>query len=173
MAFQHLSHYAMGHTLIICLLPVIWFQLTILIHNYLLAHKIMISHVHIQYEYFAKRSNWPKDEKTLQSTWNEYSLVWFYGISTIVGYFNAKSYLYIYIQYIWFDLVWFYGISTIVGYFNAKSYLYIYIQDIWFDLVWFYGISTIVGYLMPNPIYTYTFTIYDLIWFAFMAYQPL
>ena len=30
--------------------------------------------------------------------------------------FNAKSYLYIYIKYIWFGLVGFYGISTIVGY---------------------------------------------------------
>ena len=29
--------------------------------------------------------------------------------------FNAKSSLYIYIKYIWFGLVWFYGISTIVG----------------------------------------------------------
>ena len=36
-------------------------------------------------------------------------------------------------------------------------------------LVWFYGISTIVGYLMPNPIYTYIY----LVWFGFMAYQPL
>ena len=66
--------------------------------------------------------------------------VGFYGISTIVDYlltnhlnikyirfglvlwqinhcwlFNAKSYLYIYIKYI-YDLVWFYGISTIVSY---------------------------------------------------------
>ena len=30
--------------------------------------------------------------------------------------FNAKSSLYIYIKYIWFGLVWFNGISTIVGY---------------------------------------------------------
>ena len=30
--------------------------------------------------------------------------------------FNAKSSLYIYIKYIWFTLVGFYGISTIVGY---------------------------------------------------------
>ena len=30
--------------------------------------------------------------------------------------FNAKSSLYIYIKYIWFSLVWFYGISTIVDY---------------------------------------------------------
>ena len=31
-----------------------------------------------------------------------------------------------------------------------------------FGLVCFYGISTIVGYLLPNPIYTYVFDIYDL-----------
>ena len=116
--------------------------------------------------------------------------------------FNAKSSLYIYIKYIWFGLVWFYGISTTVGYlmpnplytyilniymiwfglvlwhinycrlFNAKSSLYIYIKYIWFGLVWFYGISTIVGYLMPNPLYTYILNIYDLVWFGFMAYQP-
>ena len=30
--------------------------------------------------------------------------------------FNAKSSLYIYIKYIGFGLVWFYGISTILGY---------------------------------------------------------
>ena len=39
--------------------------------------------------------------------------------------------------------------------------------------VGFYGISTIVGYLMPNPLYTYILDIYDLVWLAFMAYQPL
>ena len=44
---------------------------------------------------------------------------------------------------------------------------------VWFGYVWFYGISTIVGYLMPNPFYTYILNIYDLVWFGFMAYQPL
>ena len=116
--------------------------------------------------------------------------------------FNARSSWYIYIKYIWFGLVWFYGISTIVGYlmpdpldnyiliymiwfglilwhinhwrsFNARSSLYIYIKYIWFGLVWFYGISTIVGYLMPNPLYTYILNIYDLVWLDSMAYQPL
>ena len=57
--------------------------------------------------------------------------------------------------------------------FNAKSSLYINIRYIWFGLVGFYGISTIVGYLMPNPLYTYILNIYDLVWLAFMAYQPL
>ena len=57
--------------------------------------------------------------------------------------------------------------------FNVKSSLYIYIKYIWFGLVGFYGISTIVGYLMPNPLYTYTLNIYDLVWLGFMAYQPL
>ena len=35
---------------------------------------------------------------------------------------------------------------------------------VWFDLVGLYNISTIVGYLMPDPLYTYVFNIYDLIW---------
>ena len=26
---------------------------------------------------------------------------------------------------------------------------------------------------MPNPLYTYILDIYDLVWFGFMAYQPL
>ena len=26
---------------------------------------------------------------------------------------------------------------------------------------------------MPNPLYTYILNIYDLVWLAFMAYQPL
>ena len=42
-----------------------------------------------------------------------------------------------------------------------------------FIISWFYDISTIVGYLMPNPIYTYILNTYDLVWLAFMAYQPL
>ena len=41
------------------------------------------------------------------------------------------------------------------------------------SLVGFYGISTIIGYLMPNPLYTYILNIYKLVWFGFMAYQPL
>ena len=57
--------------------------------------------------------------------------------------------------------------------FNAKSCLYIYIQYIGFGLVSFYGISTNVGYLMPNPLYTYILNMYDLVWLDFMAYQPL
>ena len=114
--------------------------------------------------------------------------------------FYAKSSLYIYIKYIGFGLVWFYGISTIVGYlmpnpfyaymlniydlvwlgfmayhhcrlFNAKSSVYIYIKYIGFGLVWFYGISTIVDYLLPNPFYTYILNIYDLVWLGFMAYH--
>ena len=56
---------------------------------------------------------------------------------------------------------------------NAKSSSYIHIKYIWFVLVWFYGISTIEGHLMPNPLYTYIFNIYDLFWFGFMAYQSL
>ena len=104
--------------------------------------------------------------------YNYRGLVWFYGISTIVGYLmpNPPN-LYIYIKYIWFGLVGFYGISTIVGYLMSNP-LYTYILNI-YDLVWFYGISTIVVYLMPNPLYTYILKLYDLVWFGFMAYQPL
>ena len=47
--------------------------------------------------------------------------------------------------------------------FNEKSYLYLYIKYIWFDLVGFYGISTLAVYLMPNPIYTYILKIFDLV----------
>ena len=57
--------------------------------------------------------------------------------------------------------------------FNVKSSSYIFIKYIGFGLVGFYGISTIVGYLMPNPLHTYILNIYNLIWFGFMAYQPL
>ena len=32
--------------------------------------------------------------------------------------------------------------------------------QLWFSLVWFYGISTIIGYLMPNPVFTYIFSIW-------------
>ena len=62
--------------------------------------------------------------------------------------------------------VWFYGISTIVGYLMPNPlYTYLLnIYMIWFGL--FYGISTIVGYLMPNPLYTYLLNIYDLVWFV-------
>ena len=55
-------------------------------------------------------------------------------------------------------LVWFYGISTIIGYLMPNPlYTYISnIYDlVWFGLVWFYGISTIIGYLMPYPLYIY------------------
>ena len=45
--------------------------------------------------------------------------------------------------------------------FNAKSSLYIYIEYIGLCLVGFYGISTIVGYLMPNPLYKYTLNMYN------------
>ena len=40
--------------------------------------------------------------------------------------FNAKSSLYIYIKYIWFGFVWFYGVSTIVGYLMPNPFIYIY-----------------------------------------------
>ena len=59
------------------------------------------------------------------------------------------------------------------GYFMPDPLLYIYIKYICFGLVWFDGISPIVGYLMPNPLYTYIFNIYDYVWLGLMVYQPL
>ena len=51
---------------------------------------------------------------------------------------------------IWFDLVlWHINHCSL---FNANSYFYIYIEYVWFDLLWIYGISTIVGYLKPNTL---------------------
>ena len=53
-------------------------------------------------------------------------MVWFYGISTIVGYLMPNAlYTYILNKY---DLVWFYGISTIVGYLMPNA-LYTFILD--------------------------------------------
>ena len=76
--------------------------------------------------------------------------------------FNAKSFLYIYIKYIWFSLVGFYGISTLIGYLIPNLF-YTYILNIYeFVFVVFYGILTIIGYLMPNPVYNYVFNIYNL-----------
>ena len=52
--------------------------------------------------------------------------------------FNAKSSLHIYIKYIKFGLVWFYGISTIVGYLMPNPlYTYIQnIYDlVWFGFM--------------------------------------
>ena len=54
---------------------------------------------------------------------------------------------------------------------NAKSFLYLYIRYIWFGLVGFYGISTIVGYWMPNPFYTYILNIYDLVWLGWVLWH--
>ena len=79
-------------------------------------------------------------------------------------------------KYVGFGLVWFYCISTIVGYLMPNPFYtcILNINDlVWFGLVWFYGISSIVGHLMPNPLYTYISNILDLVWFGFMAYQPL
>ena len=80
--------------------------------------------------------------------------------------FNAESFLYIQIKYIFFRLVVFFGCVLLhinhCRLFNAEPSLYIYMKYIWFVLVWFSDISTIVGYLMPNPLYTYISNIYGL-----------
>ena len=87
------------------------------------------------------------------------------------GLFKAKPSLYLYIKYIGLVLVSFYDIINHCWLFNARSRLYIHIKYVGFGLVWFYGISTITGYLMPNPIYTYTLNIYDLVWFGLVLWH--
>ena len=85
--------------------------------------------------------------------------------------FNAKSFLYIYIKYIWFGWVLWHGNHC--GLFNAKSSLYIYIRYIWVGLGWvgFYGISTLIGYLMSNPLYKNISNIYDLVWLGLVLWD--
>ena len=39
--------------------------------------------------------------------------------------------------------------------FNAESFLYIYVKYIWFGLVGFNGILIVVSYLILNPLHTY------------------
>ena len=48
---------------------------------------------------------------------------------------NAKSSLYLYIKYIWFSLIWFYGISTIVGRYQILFLHMYWIYMIWFGWV--------------------------------------
>ena len=65
--------------------------------------------------------------------------------------------------------IWFGWVSWHINHcrlFNAKSCLYIYIKYIEFCWVGFYGISTLVGYLKPNPVYTFTSNIYDLLTYS-------
>ena len=104
----------------------------------------------------------------------------------LIWLFNAKSPLYIYIEYIWFGLgLWHINHCRL---FNTKFFFYIYIEYIWFGLVghinygrlfngksfwciyiykyiWFYlvGFSTMVGYLMANPFDSYILNINDLL----------
>ena len=78
--------------------------------------------------------------------------------------FKVKSFLYICIKYIQFSLVWFYGITTIVGFLKPNPFSYIYIRFVWFGLAvifffFFFCISTILSYLKPNPFYTYILNI--------------
>ena len=99
-------------------------------------------------------------------------LVGFYGISIIVAYLVPNHPL-IYISNIYELFGWVLWHINHCRLFNAKSFLYIYIKYLWFGLVKFNGISTIVGYLMPDHFYTYILDIYDLVCLGFMAYQPL
>ena len=100
-------------------------------------------------------------------------LIWFGWVLWHINhcrFFNSKFRFCIYIKYIWFVELVLWQINQ-CRLFYAKSSLYVYITYIF--LVEFYGISTIGGYLMPNPLYTYIWNIYDLDWLGFMAYQTL
>ena len=129
----------------------------------------------------------------------KYVLIWL-GFTSykLLWVIKAKSHLFIYIRYIWFGLILWHinhcrlfnaesSLKVCIEYmiwfgwllchiiscrlFKAISSLYIYIKYKWFDLVGFYIISTLVGYL--NQIFfIHIYQIY-MIWFSFMAYQPL
>ena len=71
-----------------------------------------------------------------------FGLVWFYGISTIIGYIIPNPF-YTYILDIWFGLIWFMAYQQLSR-FNAKSFLYVYII---FFFVGFYNIVI----LFTNP----------------------
>ena len=82
--------------------------------------------------------------------WNIKSLVWFYGISTIIGYLMPNPFLYI--QTVLFQAVQF----SIRTQFSSIWPINRTLSGVTTPgqsgcLVWFYGISTIIGYLMPNP----------------------
>ena len=115
--------------------------------------------------------------------------------------FNAKSFLYRYIKYIWFGLVWFLWDINHSRFSNAKSFLYIYTKYIWFalvlchinhcmlfnaksfctyisniyDLFWFgfYGISTIVCFLMPNLFFFVQIYQIYMIWFGLVWFHSI
>ena len=92
-----------------------------------------------------------------------YDLVWFHGISIILGFLMPNPLYNRYFEYLWFGLFGFYGLSTFVGYLMPNSFLNIYIKYIWFGLVWFglvwfYRISTIIGNLnQPELVFFFFF----------------
>ena len=78
-----------------------------------------------------------------------FGLVGFYGKSTLEGYLKQNIFINIhYIYMIWFG--WFLWHIYHCRLFKTKSFLYIYIKYIWFKLFGFYGKSTLVGYIMLN-----------------------
>ena len=88
-------------------------------------------------------------------------LVWFYGISTIIGYLMLNP-VYTYILNI-YDLVWFYGISIIVGYLMPNP-LYTYILNVY--MIWFGLVLWHINHCMllnaKSSLYIYIRCIYDL-----------
>ena len=114
---------------------------------------------HINHSWlFNTKSSLYVDIKIYDLVW--FALVWFYGISTIVGYLMPNL-LYTSILNIWFALVWLMAYQTVFLIFcqilfththtHTHIYIYIYIYlyihiYILSGLVGFYGISNIAGY---------------------------
>ena len=104
-------------------------------------------------------------------------LVGFYVISTIVGYLMPNP-LYTSVldicDLVWFDL--FYGISTIVGYLMPNP-LYTSVLDIcdlvWFDLVLWHINHCRLFNAKSSLHICIRYMLFGLVWFGFMAYQPL
>ena len=67
--------------------------------------------------------------------------------------FNTKSSLYMYIKYIWFGLVWFYDISTTVGYLMSNSlYILYFVNPSAMDRRWQSGVQLVWIWSFPAPL---------------------
>ena len=79
----------------------------------------------------------------------------------------------------WFVLVWFYGISNIVGYLMSNPFFFIYIKYIGFGLVCFCLVLWHIKQCWLFIVKSFFIFIYikyigfGLVWFGFMAYQTL
>ena len=92
-------------------------------------------------------------------------IVWFDGISTLVGYFCQILFVHIYMKYIWFGLFWF-GFMAYQSLLVIQCqilFLHIYMKYIWFGLVWWH--INHCWLFTANPVCTYIYEIY-MIWFG-------